>query len=300
MRRRVCTGVVLAAGTLIAGCGGSVASPADRTAQANREKATTVAAGLLRQARPPGTRPIATSALAKDKQEGLTLPFGWLGVASMVDQHELWQTSSSPVAAVEQAVSRLPLGTRQLQRAEGGGEFLAYYRLPASDPRSLTTTEVSIQAVKESSETAVRLDAEVAYVAPRPQNLRIPSSARVLDITVGSNPKRPLLSLQVTSVSEVRRIAEMVNVLPFNAYLKGAAYNCPAILTTTPVDRFVFRRSTTGPILATVTESAMTPTIADPCGATKLVIRGHREPELQDGGRLLKQAGALLNVRLSR
>ena len=116
---------------------------------------------------------------------------------------------------------------------------------------------------------------------------------------MGSNPKRPLLSLQVTSVSEVRRIAEMVNVLPFNAYLKGAAYNCPAILTTTPVDRFVFRRSTTGPILAT-SPVTMTPTIADPCGATKLVIRGHREPELQDGGRLLKQAGALLNVRLSR
>jgi hypothetical protein len=300
MRLDVCIGVVLAACALIAGCGGSAASPADRTAQANRQKATTVAAELLREARPPDTHDIAMSDLAKNKQEGLTLPFGWLQVASMVDQDELWRTSSSPAAAVESAVSQLPRGARQLQRAEGGGEFLAYYRLPATDRRSLTTTEVSIQAVEESIGTAVRIDAEVAYIALRPQNLRIPSSARVLDITVGSNLKRPLLSLKVTSIPEIRRIADMVNMLPFNASLKGAVYSCPAILTTTPVDTFAFRRSTTGPVLATLIESAMTPTTADPCGATKLVIRGRHEGDLQDGGRLLTQAGALLDVRLSR
>jgi hypothetical protein len=284
---------------MIVGCGGAATSSAATADHVNQAKATAAADGMLRETEPLHSTTVAMSDLSNGGREAVARPFGWLQVTS-VDRHELWQTSASPVTAVDLAAKGLPPGTKLLQRGSSGNEVLADYQLPASGQRSLGTRELSITAITDVTGTALRVDAEVAYFAPRLPSQRIPSNARVLDVTVGTNLKRPSLSLHLTSISEIRRIAGVINMLPFDDYEKGAVYNCPGVFTTTPVDRLVFRSSDTGTALATVTVPATAPATADPCAATTLVIGGHHEPDLQDGGRLLKAAGALLNVRLSR
>lgn len=47
-------------------------------------------------------------------------------------------------------------------------------------------------------------------------------------------------------------------------------------------------------------ELAATPPVDYPCGGTSLTVCGRREALLQDGGILLKKAGLLLKVGLSR
>ncbi len=83
------------------------------------------------------------------------------------------------------------------------------------------------------------------------------------------------------------------------ANLRGVALSCPAIMVA-PLDTFTFRSSPSGPALATVSELADNPTDGDPCFAAPFTIRGHREPGLLEGGRLLRQAGAILGVKLTR
>lgn len=282
----------------IAGCADAT-SPAVRADRANRARATAAANELLREARATTRRTVSMHGLTTDERTVLTYPFGWLQIASAVDRYQLWRTSTSPVTAVDAVVRALPRGTESLGRATSGdgGEVLADYRLPASNQRLLGTREISVTAISDSSGTTVRLDAEVAYVAPRPPNQRIPSAARVLDVTVG-NPKRPSLSLTVTNRSKIREVADMVNALPFDSPEKGAVYSCPLFLSGTSLVTFVFRSTDRGPALAMVSEYSGTPTTPYPCAATWLVIRGHNQPDLQDGGRLLKGAGALLKVRL--
>jgi hypothetical protein len=175
------------------------------------------------------------------------------------------------------------------------------YAFPTIDRTSLGARQLVLEALGLSDgSTVVRADGEVRYIAPRPYDERIPAQARILDITVGSNLSRPLLSLTVTKASDVRRIARVVDDLPFVGNNSGVAFSCPSFSATFPVDRFIFRRTAGGTVLAKITESAATPTEDYPCFVTSLTIRGQHEPPLQDGGVLLKQAGSLLKVRLSR
>ena len=141
------------------------------------------------------------------------------------------------------------------------------------------------------------------YSAPRLPAQRVPTQARALVITMtrspfGQSPSPPLKSpLTITTRSEVRRIAAIVDGLPFVA-LNGVAISCPAILPA-PIVTFAFRSAPDGPVLAIVTEASNTPTGAEPCFTTELTIRGHREPGLLEGGRLLRRAGAILAVKLT-
>ena len=108
---------------------------------------------------------------------------------------------------------------------------------------------------------------------------------------------KPLLSLTVTRRAEVRRIAAMVDRLPFAAAL-NVAIPCPAIFPA-PIDTFTFRATPAGAVLARVSEPADTPANADVCATAMLTIRGHRERALLEGGALLREAGALLGVKLT-
>ncbi|MBV8218152.1 MAG: hypothetical protein JO325_06800, partial [Solirubrobacterales bacterium] len=65
------------------------------------------------------------------------------------------------------------------------------------------------------------------------------------------------------------------------------------------IDTFTFRASPAGAALAQVTEPADEPTTAGPCFITTLQVRGQREPGLLEGGKLLRQSGAILGLKLT-
>jgi len=222
-------------------------------------------------------------------------------IASQVDHHRFWRTAASPLAVLASIRAHLLHGVKIVNPGYAGSEQLETLAFPISEPHSLGARQVVVSALGlNQGGTVVRLDAEVRYIAPRPAGQRIPATARVLQITVGSNLKHPLRSVTVSRQAPVRRIAEMVDQLPFIGNERGLAFSCPAFSTKFPVDRFIFAASPGGPALATVSELAATPTVDSGCTSTSLTIRDQRQRPLQDGGVLLKDAGKLLQVRLSR
>ncbi|MEA2410251.1 MAG: hypothetical protein QOC77_812, partial [Thermoleophilaceae bacterium] len=272
-----------------------VASPRQVT-RAHRQVAARVAGRLLAGVvLPPG----ATKAPAEPAGDAHQLASSVFGMffAAEIERHAFWTTSASPGTVIASFKAHLPPGAKPLGSGSGGGGAFAAYVVGGGHPYTLGARQLVVNAVTlANGTTGVRADAEVRYIAPRPVSQQIPASARVLQITQRSQGSAPLLSLTITRRSEVRRIAAMVDALPFVGKSTGA-FSCPYL--GAPLDTFVFRAGRRGRALASVSESAYTPAQASPCALSTLTIRGHRQAALLQGGVLLRQAGRLLGVRLT-
>jgi hypothetical protein len=280
----------------------SATSPA-HVLRANRQAAGSAADQLLAEVvLPAGATEVPTEPAGDDHQldRANALTF----FAAAVDRHRFWTTAASPRAVVASIEAHVPAGAKWSGSGCSGTTMFVAYSLPAVDAPVLGPRTLSVNAVElADGSTGVRVDATVRYSAPRLPAQQVPTRARALVITMtrspfGQSPAPPLKSpLTITTRSEVRRIAAIVDGLPFVA-LNGIAMSCPAILPA-PIVTFAFRSAPDGPVLATVTEASNTPTGAEPCFTADLTIRGHREPGLLEGGRLLRRAGAILGVKLT-
>lgn len=297
--------VIVIALAVVLGIGGAsvIAATPTHVLQANRAAAVAAADGLLSGVVLPAGSSETSTEPAGDGYL-LAHSFELAIYAAEVDQHEFWTTTASLNAVIASFKAHLPMGAKS---SGSGSDYsngtetsvFASYSLPAVDAPALGPRSLTVNAVELTrGGTGVRADAFVRYAAPRLPAQRIPARAGVLEVTRTRLGQVPALSLTVTDRSTVRRIGAIVDSLPFFATLHGVAFSCPAMMLA-PTDTFTFRASPSGPVLAQVSEPADWPTIAEPCYITTLEVRGHREPGLLEGGRLLRQAGAILGVKLA-
>jgi hypothetical protein len=271
------------------------ASPA-QIRNANQRAAVTAAEQMLGElVLPAGATQIPIEPVGDAYQ--LAHPDELFFYAAEVKRHEFWTTSASPSAVIASIDAHLPAGARSSGTGYSGNSELVSYALPTVGAPALGSRSLGVEAVElTGGGTGVRADASVRYSAPRLPDQRVPPRARLLEITragMGASPP-PLI---VTNRSKVRRVAAIIDGLPFAA-LRGVAISCPLILPA-PIVTFTFRAAPDGPGLATVSEPSNAPTSADPCFTATLRLRGHLEPALLNGGRLLRRAGAILGVKLS-
>ena len=276
----------------------AVAATPAQTLHANQTAAVTAADQMLGDVVMPAGSAEVSSEPSGDEHQ-LERSFDLPIYRAEVDRREFWTTASSPSAVIASFEANLPAGAKWSTDGYAGANMFASYTLPTVDAPTLGPRTLSVNAVELSDgSTGVRADAEVRYAAPRLAAQRIPARASVLEVTMANYHASPLLSLTVTDRVQVRRIASIVDGLPFVASLHGVAFSCPALMLA-PIDTFTFRASPGGPALARVTEPANQPTSAGPCFITRLSVRGHREPGLLEGGRLLRQASSILGVKLT-
>ena len=271
------------------------ASPA-QVGNANQRAAVTAAEQMLGElVLPAGATQVPTEPVGDANL--LAHPDELFFYAAEVERHEFWTTSASPSAVIASIDAHLPAGARSSGTGYSGNSVFVSYTLPTVGAPALGPRSLEVEAVElTGGGTGVRADASVRYSAPRLPGQRVPPRARLLEITragMGESPP-PFI---VTNRSKVRRVAAIIDGLPFAA-LRGVAISCPLILPA-PIVTFTFRAAPDGPVLAMVSEQSNTPTSADPCFTATLRIRGHLEPALLDGGRLLRRAGAILGVKLS-
>jgi hypothetical protein len=300
---KLVVGVVVAVALGVAGATVSAGSPG-QTVRANRQAAVGAADQLLGEVvLPAGATEIPSEPAGDEHQLERSIELALF--AAEVDRHEFWTTTASPSAVVASIEAHLPAGAHRTGSGYSGGSMFVSYSLPAVGAPALGPRTLSVDAVELADRsTGVRADATVRYSAPRLPAQRVPAQAHVLEVAMtplpfGHSPPFALKSpLVVTRRSVVRRIAGIIDGLPFIAALRGVAISCPAI-PPAPIVKFTFRATEAGPALATVTEPANTPAVAEPCFTTALTIRGRRQPGLLDGGTLLRQAGAILGVKLT-
>ena len=217
--------------------------------------------------------------------------------AAEVDRQAFWTTPVAPGTVLASFTAHLPSGAKLVTSFSSGGSVGAAYALGTDRRFVVGPEQLMLKAVSlNDGLTGVRADAQVRYRSPRPPSQRVPVAARLVLITKAYIGARPLVSLVMTRQSVVRTLARLLDALPFVARITGA-FSCPAFNGLT--DTFTFRATPAGPALATVSESAYTPTFPSPCALTMLTIRGHRLTPLLNGGILLRQAGKLVGVQLT-
>lgn len=287
---------LLAVFVILAGAVAVRAATPDQAAHSSRRAAAHAAVSLLGQVvLPTGATRIAGE-LAGDAHQ-LAFPMALFLFADEVERHGFWTTGASPNAVIGSIERHLPTGFHRTGWGHSATSASAWYSRPAAEAFGPATLDVDAVALANGA-TGVRVDAAVRYWAPRPASQRVPDGSRVLYVTMAKPGSRPVLSLTVTRRGQVRRIAAIVDRLPFVASLRGVAISCPAIMPA-PIVTLSFRGRVGGRILARVSEPADTATRASPCALTALTIRGHRERGLLEGGVLLRKAGQILGVQLT-
>ena len=236
------------------------ASPA-QVGHANQRAAVTAADQMLGElVLPAGATQVPAEPVGDAYQ--LAHPDELFFYAAEVERHEFWTTSASASAVIASIDAHLPAGARSSGTGYSGNSVFVSYTLPTVGAPALGPRSLDVEAVElTGGGTGVRADAAVRYSAPRLPDQRIPPRARLLEITragMGESPP-PLI---VTSRSKVRRVAGIIDGLPFAA-LRGVAISCPLILPA-PIVTFTFRAAPDGPVLATVSEQANTPSDCRP------------------------------------
>ncbi len=286
----------VALGVAVALVAVGVGASADPVA-ANRDAAIAKAGRLLAGVvLPAGTTRVSRNPASRSHQ--LTVAIVPAFFAAEVDRHMFWTSSASIEDVMRSFRSHLAAGAKLVVSESGGGMAAAAYAFGTRRRFLVGPEQLLIGAMTlHGGRVAIRVDAQVRYASPRPPSERVPSAARVVEITKAKPHGKPLLSLVVTQRSLVETLARVINGLPFFGTTGGVAYSCPGLRDTT--DTFVFRARLGGPVLATVSEPAGTSLDPSPCETATLTIRGRTLPPLLEGGRLLEQASKLLKVKLT-
>ena len=296
VRNRALIGLALVTGVSALTVGNGGAASAHQVVLGNRQAAIVEAGRLLSAVvLPAGSTAVAHEPTGDNHQ--LATPLIGAFFAAEVDRHAFWTTSSSSATAVSLFQAHLPPGAKLVDSTSGGGSAGAAYAIGTTRRFVVGPVQIMLNAVTLSNGlTGIRADAQARYASPRRPSQRVPLSARLVQITKADVGAKPLMSLLVTQRHIVRRLARLVNALPFAGNHAGV-FSCPSF--GGPIDTFIFRATPAGPPLATVSEPADTPIDPSPCAPTTLTVRGHRLNALLEGGILLKRAGRLLGVRLT-
>lgn len=301
MRKRVARPLV-AVMVAVLSVGVSRAATPAAVAGANRALAIRTADGLIDSLALPSDAAQSAAEPGGDHGE-LARGVSFLFYRDEVDRVRFWLTAVPPSQVLSSIAAHVPAGATHNGRGwEGGPDFDSFqsWSLPTIDPADLGQRLLAVRAAAlANGQTGVRADMWIQYLAPRPAAQRVPAQARVLDITVTQPPSGKIVrSLQVTNVRTVRRIAAVIDGLPL-AGGPNIAISCPVFPSDTRFETFRLRATATGTTLATVGLYAATPDTGDPCADASLWIRGHRQAPLADGGVLLGQASAILQVKLA-
>jgi hypothetical protein len=135
--------------------------------------------------------------------------------------------------------------------------------------------------------TAVRVDAEVTWMSPKPATERIPAAAKVVTITPVTGVKPvPSTDRPVTVTGkEVTSIAKAVDDLPL---FPPGIFHCPADFGRGI--ELTFRATPSGPVLAMVTADY------SGCGLVQVAVNGQLKPELWHGASLEQQVFKIAHI----
>jgi hypothetical protein len=283
-------GLVLAAACAVAvlsACGSQVAGQSAGTAgttvhtasprQRADADAARIIAGFPRPARAVRTGPIAS----------LTVPGeGPEATPDVATATRWWRVPGRPQSVLAWIAAHLPAGFTAAGSGSGGYMPSPSVTLPQSwthvfalapVPGVLTHRLLVVLAVPYRGQTALRTDAQVTWLPPRPAAERIPPGVRAVAVTpvFGLNPdaRRDRLdhAFTVTGPATVARIVALADAL---AVYPPGVRSCPADFGGAM--RLAFLARAGGPVLARFTAAY------GGCGAVSVSIGGQNRPALSD------------------
>jgi hypothetical protein len=267
----------------------SAPAPSAAAGQSTRQQAEAAATALLAEfVPPPGARRLAGPP---------NLPGGWeqhpssiLVSNSMVDEAAFWEAPGDPQSLLSWEQARLT-GKRFILGDAGFGppSWDREFDLPAAGV--LITRELIVEVVGAGNgQTAIRLDADVAWQPARPPEDLVPNTGRVVTISelAGGNPraKRPPAPVTITDPAVTGRLAALVDSLPVSP-LNNVAVPCPAAFGGSL--QLAFRARTGGPVVALVQTD-------QPCGMIDFTVTGQQVLGLENNTNVDRQILAIASL----
>jgi hypothetical protein len=245
-----------------------------RTSHAPSEQAQSQAVMIL------GKGPVPPGAVLTTTDPG---PGQWLrgpgvGVPAtkeLVDVHHFWRVPESSAELLAWIEAHAPTHARPAATGAQDGTTVEWgfdYGFPTI--KAVTSSEqltISVETIS-ATESALREDGQVVWIAPRPASETIPSGtnkiAVYLDSTFG---KHSYLASTITTRAEITRLTNVIDDLPITQ--PGTAFSCPPISAQTPAVDLRFLGASQTP-LAQVVE--------DDCEGLQFTINGHSTTGLQE------------------
>jgi hypothetical protein len=267
----------------------SASAPSSAAGRSTRPRAVAAAAALLADfVPPPGARRLAGPP---------DLPGGWeqhpqssLVSNSMVDEPAFWEAPGDPQSLLSWEQARLTGKRFTVSDADfGPPSWDREFDLPAAGV--LTNRELIVEVVGAGhGQTAIRLDADVAWQPPRPPGDLVPNAARVVTISELASGnwqvKRPPAPVTIADPTVVGRLAALVDSLPVSS-LNNEAVSCPAAFGTSL--QLAFRARSGGPVVALVqTDQA--------CGMVDLTVTGQQLLGLENNTSVDRQILAVASL----
>ncbi len=252
---------------------------------------------------PPGSSESSTEPAEDDSllaHPGIGPP----ATPNAVDEHAWWLVPVAPAEALVYICAHLPTGTARTGFGRGPSgpnvpeNEIAAFAVPGS-PGTLVIWAVRLP----NGSTALRADAQVVWITPRPASETIPSGAHLLRIAAHSRNSRHrrssrysesgLLSLlerlpwKVTSAGQIEEIVALLNKLRVD---QPGLRHCPLSVGDSSVDLTFYASPGTAPLAVADIEPVGCP------GSVSLTIGGISQPRLEGGWSLVEQIGEALGV----
>jgi hypothetical protein len=289
----------VALGALAAGAWAAAPSTTSG-ANANKAAARSDAAALLaRLTLPAGAQSSATE--PRGDGGALASPGERPATPNLVDDHVWWLVPGSSKAVLSFIEKHTPAGSKLDETGSSNiapGYRLVGYSWPAR-AGVLSSRELVVEVVSlKGGSTALRADALVVWMTPRPASERIPRLVRRLQVTVLSAKRTTEGPLTFTSSKQVSGVRSLIDRLPV---AQPGAVACPADFAIRVRLAFYSARSARPVAVADVDPSG--------CQGVALTIKGRSQPPLTSAafpgsGRvhapsLITQLDRILGVRLN-
>ncbi len=242
------------------------------------------------------TLPPGSSESSTDPAEGgsaLASPgFGPPANPNAVDDHAWWIVPLTPAETVAYIYAHLPsCTTRPLPEHTISG-----FTWPGN-PGTLVIWAVPLA----DGSTALRADAQVVWIIPRPASERIPSGAHLLKISIHEAGDKRIgivkirseratvlrrLPSHVTSIAQINKVTALLNELRVH---QPGIRHCP-IAPPGSVQLTFYTHPSAPPL-------AIADIHTEGCGGVSLTINGIAQPGLEGGWYLVEEISRILQIR---
>jgi hypothetical protein len=240
---------------------------------------------------PPGSDESST-----DPAEGgsaLSSPgFGPPATPNAVDDHVWWIVPLTPTETVAYIYAHLPPCTTLPTSIPAN--TISGFTWPGN-PGTLVVWAVGLA----NGSTALRVDAQVVWIIPRPASERIPTGARLLKISGHEAGRKRFkrikseraavlgrLPSHVTSTAQIEKVVALLNDLRVH---QPGERHCP--IAPAGSVQLTFYTNPSAPPLAIATIHT------EGCGGVSLTIDGITEPGLEGGWYLVEEISRILEIR---
>ena len=203
-----------------------------------------------------------------------------------------WRVPGQPLAALAWEKAHLPRAfTAEGLRTETGvpGMWSEQFDLPAV-PGVLYARGLLVTAVAAGpGQSALRVDAEVAWLPSRPASERVPPEAKVVTITAvpGADAKaKPHAPVVISDPAKVRRLVSLVDG---RTLVPPGLLHCP--FDTGLALQLTFRKAASGPVLAVATAGL------SGCAGVAFTVGEKIQPGLSGGYSMAAQVLATAGLR---